>query len=42
MAFRLMLGNGLTLSANFKDMVKNGSTVTVANRTVGLEYSLVF
>jgi len=41
-AFRLMLGNGLTLSANFKDMVKNGSTVTVANRTVGLEYSLVF
>lgn len=42
MAFRLMLGNGLTVSVNLKDMVKNGSTVTVANRTIGLEYSLVF
>lgn len=38
-AFRLMLGNGLTVGVNLKDLVKNGSDITVANRTVSLEYS---
>jgi hypothetical protein len=38
-AIRLMLGNGLTISVNLKDIVRNGPNVTVANRTVCLEYS---
>ncbi len=38
-AVRIMLGNGLTLGVSFKDIVKNGPNVTVANRTVQLEYS---
>jgi hypothetical protein len=41
-ALRLMLGNGLTVSLNLKDIVKNGPNVTVANRTVCLEYSRPF
>lgn len=41
-AVRLMLGNGLTVGVNLKDLVKNGSNITVANRTVSLEYSRAF
>jgi hypothetical protein len=41
-AIRLMLGNGLTISLNLKDLVKNGPNITVANRTVCLEYSRAF
>jgi hypothetical protein len=41
-ALRLMLGNGLTLGINLKDMVKNGQNITVANRTVTLEYCRSF
>jgi len=41
-AMRLMLGNGLTIGVNLKDMVKNGSNITVANRTVSLEYCRTF
>lgn len=41
-AIRLMLGSGLTVSLNLKDMVKNGPNITVANRTVCLEYSKAF
>jgi hypothetical protein len=41
-ALRLMLGNGLTIGINLKDMVKNGSNITVANRTVSLEYCRTF
>jgi hypothetical protein len=41
-ALRLMLGNGLTISLNLKDMVKNGPNITIANRTVCLEYARAF
>jgi hypothetical protein len=41
-AVRMMLGNGLTIGVSFKDIVKNGPNVTVANRTVQLEYSRPF
>jgi hypothetical protein len=41
-ALRLMLGNGLTLGVSLKDMVKNGPNITVANRTVCLEYARSF
>lgn len=41
-ALKLMLGDGLTVGINLKDLVKNGSNVTVANRTVCLEYSRAF
>jgi len=42
MALRLTLGNGLTLGVNLKDMVKNGPNISVANRTVSLEYARSF
>jgi hypothetical protein len=35
---RWSLGSGLTLGVNLKDLIKNGRDVTVANRTVRLEY----
>jgi hypothetical protein len=38
MALRCSLGGGLTLGINFKDLVDNGGNVTVANRTVHIEY----
>ena len=41
-AIRLMLGSGLTVSFNLKDIVKNGPEVTVANRTISLEYARAF
>jgi len=41
-AIRLMLGSGLTVSFNLKDIVKNGPDITVANRTISLEYARAF
>ena len=38
MALRCSLGGGLTLGINFKDLADNGGNVTVANRTVHIEY----
>jgi hypothetical protein len=38
MGLRCSLGGGLTLGVNFKDLADNGGNVTVANRTVQIEY----
>jgi hypothetical protein len=38
LALRCSLGGGLTLGMNFKDLADNGGNVTVANRTVHIEY----
>jgi hypothetical protein len=38
MGLRCSLGGGLTLGVNFKDLSDNGGNVTVANRTVHIEY----
>jgi hypothetical protein len=38
MALRCSLGGGFTLGINFKDLADNGGNVTVANRTVHIEY----
>ncbi len=38
MSLRCSLGGGLTLGINFKDLADNGGNVTVANRTVHIEY----
>ena len=38
MALRCSLGGGLTLGINLKDLADNGGNVTVANRTVHIEY----
>lgn len=38
LALRCSLGGGLTLGINFKDLADNGGNVTVANRTVHIEY----
>jgi hypothetical protein len=38
MALRCSLGGGLTLGMNLKDLTDNGGNVTVANRTVHIEY----
>jgi hypothetical protein len=38
MALRCSLGGGLTLGINLKDLTDNGGNVTVANRTVHIEY----
>jgi hypothetical protein len=38
MALRCSLGGGLTLGINFKDLADNGGNVTIANRTVHIEY----
>jgi hypothetical protein len=35
---RCSLGSGLTLSANLKDLTRNGDHVSVGNRTISLEY----
>ena len=37
-ALRCSLGGGFTLGVNFKDLADNGGNVTVANRTVHIEY----
>jgi hypothetical protein len=37
-ALRCSLGGGLTLGINLKDLADNGGNVTVANRTVHIEY----
>jgi len=39
---KITLGSGLTLGVSMKDIVKNGGDVTVANRTVHLEYARTF
>jgi hypothetical protein len=39
---KLSLGSGLTLGVNMKDIIKNGRDITVANRTVRLEYAKTF
>ncbi len=39
---KVSLGNGLTLGVNMKDIIKNGQDITVANRTVRLEYARSF
>lgn len=39
---KVSLGNGLTLGVNMKDIIKNGRDITVANRTVRLEYARAF
>lgn len=41
-ALKWSISGGLTLGVNFKDLVKNGSEPTVANRTVSLEYIRFF
>lgn len=41
-AVTMALGGGLTLGVNFKDILKNGKDVTVANRTVRMEYIAFF
>ena len=38
MAIRCSVGGGLTLGINLKDLADNGGNVTVANRTVHIEY----
>jgi hypothetical protein len=38
MALRCSLGGGLTAGINLKDLAHNGGNVTVASRTVRLEY----
>jgi hypothetical protein len=38
LALRCSLGGGLTLGVTFKDIADNGGNVTVANRTVHIEY----
>lgn len=38
-AVKISLGGGLTLGVNFKDLARNGGDITVANRTVRIEYS---
>jgi hypothetical protein len=38
MALRCSLGGGLTLGIHLKDLADNGGNVTVANRTVHIEY----
>jgi hypothetical protein len=38
LALRCALGGGLTLGINLKDLADNGGNVTVANRTVHIEY----
>ncbi len=39
---KISLGSGLTLGVNMKDIIKNGRDITVANRTVHLEYARPF
>jgi hypothetical protein len=39
---KVSLGNGLTLGVNMKDIIKNGRNITVANRTVRIEYARAF
>jgi hypothetical protein len=39
---RIALGSGLTLGVNLKDIIKNGGDITVANRTVRIEYARAF
>jgi len=39
---KISLGNGLTVGVNLKDVIKNGGDITVANRTVQLEYERTF
>lgn len=39
---KVSLGNGLTLGVNMKDIIKNGRDISVANRTVRLEYARAF
>lgn len=41
-ALRISLGGGLTLGINLKDLTKNGSDVTVANRTFRIEFAHPF
>ncbi len=41
-ALKWSISGGLTLGVNFKDLLKNGGDVTVANRTVSLEYIRFF
>lgn len=38
MGLRCSLGGGLTLGINLKDLTKNSGTISVANRTVRMEY----
>lgn len=35
---RVSMGNGFTLSANLKDVIRNEQTVSIGNRTFALEY----
>jgi hypothetical protein len=39
---KVSVGNGLTLGVNMKDIIRNGRDITVANRTVRLEYARAF
>ena len=39
---KVSIGNGLTLGVNMKDIIKNGRDISVANRTVRLEYARAF
>jgi len=39
---KVSIGNGLTLGVNMKDIIKNGRDITVANRTVRIEYARAF
>ncbi|HSQ75733.1 MAG TPA: YjbH domain-containing protein [Bacteroidota bacterium] len=39
---KISLGSGLTIGVNLKDFIKNGRDITVANRTVQLEYARAF
>jgi len=41
-ALRCGLGNGLTIAVHIKDLMHNGQEITVANRTVRLEYARAF
>lgn len=39
---KVSLGSGLTIGVNLKDIIKNGGDITVANRTVRIEYARAF
>lgn len=41
-ALRISLGGGLTLGIQLKDLIRNGSDVTVANRTFRIEFAHPF
>jgi hypothetical protein len=42
LGLKISLGSGLTLGVSMKDIVQNGRDITVANRTVHLEYAKTF